>query len=364
MNVFSNKAGDVDTFATWRELLNNVIQDVQERQRIASLLGVNIVTLSRWVHGTSKPRPQHLRRLLNVLPEYREAMHALILREYPDFSLVINGILQEDEQDEIPSEFYARVFNAYAMTPRAQRSWSITNLVLQQALTQLDPNHIGMAITVAQCMPPLLDGKINSLRERTGYGTHPWSINLEAYSVFLGAESLAGYVVSSCHPKILQDSRSHQGIIPAHWVEWEKSAAAYPIFRANKVAGCLLVSCTEPNYFVPSRQKLIQQYADLLVLIFEPDELFDLSLINLRIMPHYRLQEAYLADFRQRVSDLMTRELRKGRPVDLKEAELQIWQQLECELLHLPHNIGLDGVREIKHAIENGRYSCPKAGQR
>jgi hypothetical protein len=324
----------VAIFLSWRELLGNLIQDPQEKQRIVNEIGVSGITLTRWANNSSNPRLQHLRHLLVSLPsELRSPMLDAIVKEYPDFSVTLGAGLHEDPQDDVPSAFYSRIFSAYAMTPRTQRSWSITNLVLQQALGQLDPNHVGMAITVVQCMPPSLDGKVCSLRERTGYGTHPWSLNLEPYAVFLGAESLAGYVVSSCHPKFIQNSEEHQGIVPAHWVEWERSAAAYPIFRSGKVAGCLVVSCAEPHYFLLYRQKLIQHYAELLVLAFDTSEFHDIHLINLHVMPYYLTQSDYLANFRQRVANLMTECIRDGKPIDLKLAEFTIWQQVEAELL-------------------------------
>lgn len=353
----------METFTTWRELLGNIIQDVFERQRIASELGVNAVTLTRWVHGSSTPRSQHLRRLLAVLPHHRDQLFELISREDGDALIGAGRAAFDDEEDEIPPEFYARVFNAYAMTPSAQRSWSVTNLILQQALAQLDPHQIGMAITIVQCMQPFTDGKVSSLRERTGYGTSPWSMNLEPYAVFLGAESLAGYVVSSCYPRVLQNSNEHQGIIPAHWVEWERSAAVYPIARGGKVAGCLLVSCTEPNYFSSTRQKLIQQYAELLVLVFELNEFYDLSQINLRVMPNYQRQALYLSNFRQRVAECMTTELRKGHPLDLKHAEMLIWSELEQELSHLPLNITIENGRNGHNSIENGSMNVNESNE-
>jgi hypothetical protein len=185
------------------------------------------------------------------------------------------------------------------------------------------------------------------LRERTGYGTPPWGINLESYAVFLGAESLAGYAVSSCHPRVIQNREEQQGVLPAHWVQWERSAAAYPIFRSDRVAGCLLVSCTQPDYFTPARQKLIQQYSELLVLVFEAHEFYSMNDINLHVLPYYRLQAKYLANFRQRVSDVMMEELRKGHTIDLRQAELFVWQQVEQELWQLPPYTGKPDDAEL-----------------
>ena len=40
----------------WREVLGQIIEDARERQRIASALGINPITLDRWANHTSKPR--------------------------------------------------------------------------------------------------------------------------------------------------------------------------------------------------------------------------------------------------------------------------------------------------------------------
>jgi hypothetical protein len=348
MKLFGGKVSDVEKFHTWRDLLRIIIQDAHEKQRIAQAVGVNNITLSRWVNNASTPRLMHLRQLIPLIPlQYRNTMLDLIRRDFPNFSFANGDEAKEDDQDDIPSEFYGRVFNAYAVTPALQRSWSIMSLILQQALGQLDPHQVGMALTLAQCMPPSLDGKVCSLRERSGHGTYPWSSSLEPYSLFLGAESLAGYVVSSCHPRVIQNSEEQQGVLPAHWVQWERSAAAYPIFRSDRVAGCLLASCTQADYFTPGRQKLLQQYAELLVMVFEPSEFYDFQLINLRVLPYYRVQEKYMANFRQRVSSLMREELRQGRSLDLREAELLVWQQVERELWQLPPYMGRPDDEEM-----------------
>lgn len=73
---------------TWRELLGKIVADPHERERIANELGVNPITLVRWVNNESKPRTQHLRQLLNALPEYRARLLELIIEEFEDFSPV------------------------------------------------------------------------------------------------------------------------------------------------------------------------------------------------------------------------------------------------------------------------------------
>ncbi|MBV9257178.1 MAG: helix-turn-helix transcriptional regulator, partial [Ktedonobacteraceae bacterium] len=195
----------MEAASTWRELLENITQDTQERQRIARELGVSIVTLSRWVHNTTNPRIQSLHRLIEILPQYRSQLQALILAEFPEFMNTPVEDFQEEADTFIPSAFYARVFDAYTTTPRLQRFWTISNLILQQALEQLDPHQLGMAIIIVQCMPPWDDQNIYSLRERAGHGTRPWSMNLEQQAIFLGEESLAGNIVSASRPLALQN---------------------------------------------------------------------------------------------------------------------------------------------------------------
>lgn len=320
---------------TWRELLGNVISDPQERQRLANELGVTPTALTRWTRGEISPREQVLRRLLQALPDYRSLLLELLIAEFPDFS-ASREERGAGASDEIPAAFYARTLSAYATTPDAQRFWSISNLLLQQALAQLDPNQVGMAITIVQCMPPTENGKIRSLRVRTGRGTPPWHANLEQQAIFLGAESLAGYTVMHGQSIVLQYRRQHEGLYPAHRVDWEESAAAIPLMRGGNVAGSLLVSCAQPNYLLSARRKLIQSYAQLISLIFEPEEFYAMPDIDLHIIPNYRTQERYLTGFRQRISTLMREAARNKRPLTIIEAEKLAWQHLEVELILLP----------------------------
>ncbi len=324
----------MEAASTWRELLEHITQDTQERQRIARELGVSIVTLSRWVHNTTNPRIQSLHRLLEILPQYRNQLHPLILAEFPEFANTSVEDFQEEGENFIPSTFYARVFDAYTTTSKLQRFWTISNLILQQALEQLDPHQLGMAIIIVQCMPPWDDQNIYSLRERAGHGTRPWSMNLEQQAIFLGVESLAGNIVSIGRPKALQSRHEYQGVVPVHWVEWEESAAGYPLLRSSQIAGCLLLSSTQPGYFAPHRMQLIQYYAELLAFVLEPEEFYDLSRIKLRTMPYSTEQKKTLTSFRARVAQLMAQSLRDKLPINLTQAEQIVWQQIEKELLH------------------------------
>ena len=94
---------------TWRELLGSIIQDPQERRRLANELGVNPVTLTRWVNSESSPRSQSIQRLLNALPQHRKALHDQLLDEFGGLISEPEDTLTEDSLSKIPSEFYIRV---------------------------------------------------------------------------------------------------------------------------------------------------------------------------------------------------------------------------------------------------------------
>jgi transcriptional regulator with XRE-family HTH domain len=316
---------------TWRELLGTIITDSNVRQRLAEELGITPITLTRWANGDSDPRPQNLRLLLKALPQYREQLLELIQSEFQEFT----AAPADDSSREIPAAFYARVFRARATTTEAMRDWSISNLILQQALGQLDPDHQGLAVRVVRCMPPK-NGKIRSLREWIGLGSPPWTGELEQKAMFLSAESLSGYVVTSCRPNAVQNVEEEHSLLPAHWDPHEKSAAAHPILYAGRIAGCFLVSSTQPYYFLSqARLNLIQQYADLLALVFDPQEFYDPKDIELRVMPDQSVQKRYFAQFRGRVAEIMLQATRGGRSLNNLQAEQLVWQELEDQLLEV-----------------------------
>ena len=318
---------------TWRDLLGKILKDPREQARIAAELGVNPVTLTRWVNGESTPRSQNLQALLRALPSYRTMFLELIPKE---FGHIIDEVaIKEDAPQEIPAAFYARIFHAHAELPDILRSWSICDLILLQALLQLDPNRVGMEITVVRCMPPSQGQKVRSLRETVGRGTPPWARELQQKTMFLGAESLAGYTVTMGRSVAIQTRMGGQHRFPARWVDREESAVAHPIRQAGRIAGCLLFSSTQPNYFLPFRLALIESYTELIVLAFEREEFYALGSIDLGIMPSPQEQQPYFSAFSQRVTDMMRDLTRNQQPVSIIEAEQAVWQQIEAELLQL-----------------------------
>jgi hypothetical protein len=199
---------------TWREILSQHLSNAAERKRITYELGVSYITLQRWIKGETTPRPDHLRRLLVVLPLGRELLLKQLQEEFPGLSPLEDEI-PLFEEPIIPAEFFVRIIHSLATTPDELRFWTLSDLIVQQALKQLDPRRVGMAITVAQCMPPGPDGTIRSLREVLGQGTSPWESNLSHHLGFLGVESLAGYTAIAGHLMTNQNLKAEGNREPA-----------------------------------------------------------------------------------------------------------------------------------------------------
>jgi len=314
---------------TWRELLGSIIADVQERQRVAKELGVSAVTLFRWVSGESKPRSHNLRRLLAVLPQHRSQLLPLLEEEFDGFLAGVKEEPQPMSSETIPAEFYRQVHHTLPYLPAMLRFSSLSDLILQQALEQLDPHQLGISIIAASCMPPSIEKMIHSLRIRAGRGTPPWSRDLSQEAILLGAESLAGHVVSSGHIEMNQRLSDAFNAAPGYQDDWEESAVAVPIMLCSKIAGSLLVSSTQPDYFNSSRYALIEAYAELLALAFDLEDFYNPQLIALWPVPPREVQLQYLSDFQQQVARIMHQQ-----NLTIVKAEVLVWQQIEQKLFH------------------------------
>jgi hypothetical protein len=158
---------------------------------------------------------------------------------------------------------------------------------------------------------------------------------IEQKSFFLGAESIPGQAVMACSPFVLENirNRGESGIESIHLDEYMMSAAALPLQRDGHVAGCLLAVSTQPNFFIPSRFALIEQYSHLLLVAFHDDELYERQQIDLQFVPTLGEQRAYLAHLGERISTLMKQAGLAGQSKTWLQAEREVRQQLESELL-------------------------------
>jgi hypothetical protein len=329
---------------SWRELLKDFIRNPAERERIATEVGVHPLTLQRWTSGESIPRPHNLKQLLAALPkQYRDQFRSLLEEDALLFAQAHEDALAPGlppalvNEPGLPPALVNEVLETRASSPDILHYWTICRQVLQHALRQLDPDPVGMAITVVRCMPPTPDGKIHSLRENIGLGNAPWESDLEPKALFLGADSLAGHMIQIGRYEQIPDLRMQSSFLPAYQTAYEVSAAACPIKYARRVAGCLLLSSTQPDYFfAEARRALIQSYANLLALAFEPEEFYPLELIQLALMPPLEVQQSYFVGYRQRVIKLMRESTQTGHPLTMTRAEELAWQQIEAILLQLP----------------------------
>ncbi|HLH62603.1 MAG TPA: GAF domain-containing protein [Ktedonobacteraceae bacterium] len=321
---------------TWRDLLGQRIENLQERQRLAHALQVSPITLMRWVSKESTPRPQLLQRLLKAWPEEREQLLRLIREEFKDFPTLSEYEAVVETSLTIPAEFYTRVLHTLATLSRDLHFWSLCDLILRQVLLQLDPHRLGMAVIVVRCMPPS-DGKmVRSLREVYGCGTPPWPSTLDNDPMFLGIESLAGYAVSTARLVENQNLGQEANRAPGYAGKWEGSAVAAPIMFAGNIAGCLLISSTQAGYFGENYYSLIEGYAELIALAFDRQEFYAPEQIALGVLPSYEVQKSSFSGFRQRTIDLMRQASINRHPITALEAEQLVWQQLEQELLQTP----------------------------
>ena len=319
--------------STWRELLRILTSDPSERERIATAAGVRSITLTRWINGDSHPRPANLSQLIRAIPaQYQRQFQELFEQEEGPLSVLLAGETYQPE--EIPFALIDEILRTRSNTPDPLRFWAISRMILQHALRHLDPESLGMAIKVVCCMPPASDGKIHSLREITGYGTFPWKNDLEHETMFLGAESLSGYIVTTCQPATIATLLDDTTLIPSRRVAPEVSAAAAPLLEAGRVAGCLLFSSTQLNYFTP-RFKQVKSYTNLMTLAFDSNHFYSTSLLDLKVMPALTEQQKHIAGFQQLVQHIMQTSLRKEEAISYVEAEQMAWQQIEEALLHL-----------------------------
>ena len=322
------------TTQAWHKIVTLALKVPGERQRLATSLGISSMTLTRWASGESQPQRPHLIRLVQTIgPHYRDDLIEALETIYPE----IHSLLKEEIPDHIPSSFYSELLSIRTTTTESLRFWRISDLILKQFLLQLDPNQLGMSVTIIQCMPPAVKhgSKIRSLRERVGRGTSPWTADLEHISLFLGLESLGGYTSEARHI-VNVDDLSKDKLLPAYQDKFEVSAAAHPIMLGGRIAGCLSASSTQVGYFTQQRQALLMAFSDLASLAFDKSEFYDPKLVELRVMPKPAYQRPIIDEFRFRVSQTLMAATYQRLRLTNQQAEQQVWSEIEDQLLSLP----------------------------
>ncbi|MBE3559620.1 MAG: GAF domain-containing protein [Ktedonobacteraceae bacterium] len=322
-----------DYHQTWRQLLGQLLEDRQQRKRITQGVNVQPLTLKRWVSGESTPRDDNIRMLLKVVPaDISHTFASLVVRDFPH--------LFEPETASMslatvpPAEFYARMLSAYAQTGPTLHPQTMYTLLLQQMILHLDPARQGMAANVVRCMPPRSGQKVRSLQIIEGIGTPPWSPEgVGQRTLFLGIESACGAAVTQGRMIMVASRDREASLYPVRWTIYEQSLVASPILCRTRIAGCLLISSARPYFFTDAHLTLIEHYTHLATLTFERNEFYDLKDIQLHPMPESVVQEPYFHDFNRRVLQKVTEATARQRSLSLPQAQEQVWQDIEEELL-------------------------------
>ena len=324
---------------TWRQYLGKLLEHPAEKQRLAEALGVSERTLDRWAAGTSSPRSlSPLRRLLHALPNHRAALTDLLSLEFPletAPSAEEEEIFLDDVFKQIPPLFYTRILETYATTVEPMRSWSMCNMVLQQLARHLDTEHEGVSALLVQCLPPVHGQKVQSLFVQYSWGTAPTQTLPGETGRYYGAESLAGKVVATGLPAVVPDGYEAGPPFCTQRGQELRSAAAYPIQCAGRVAGCVLVLGTQSSFFTPTRLKLVQHYSYLLALAFREHDFYAQEEIALRIMPSETTQRTLLLTVNKRIHALLSHAEQHREPLTRSQAEQLALQELEAAFLHL-----------------------------
>lgn len=317
---------------TWRELLSQRIADPRERERLARALTVNAITLHRWAKGISNPRPEKLLRLLEML-SFKESDQLLrLFKQETSNYLTLQDEIMTTKEITIPADFCTHILRMSRTMHKDIFFVTLCGLILAQAIKQFDPHLKGIAIIVVKCMPPS-HGKVRSLRETVGLGTSPWDSDLNQSYRLLGAESLVGNTFPDDGVKTNEDLSNPLNRAAGYRDQWEVSAAATPIMRANEFAGVLLASSTQPDYFDEPLKDLLVQYAALIASLFETHEFYPIQHIALSALPSYVEQRPLLDDFQGSVSKIMEEKARNHNPVTVTQAENLAWQAIEAALL-------------------------------
>ncbi|WP_376794706.1 hypothetical protein [Thermogemmatispora sp.] len=318
---------------TWRRLLEQAISNVHELRRLSQAVGVNSITIMRWARGQSSPRAEHLRQLYQAVLRAHPVLAEQLRQANPE---LLGKPLVGGEDHQIPSTFYRRILTTCLECAPALRSVTMRNLIFQQMLSQFDPHELGLKITLIQCVPPDPRAqKVRSLRITQGRGTPPWRSLPERELLLLGAESLPGQCVATGHYAIVPSRADLSYYFPTHSEPLAESTLVYPLAQGSKVAGCLSIASTQPNYFHQSQLDLARDYAYLLTLSCTPEEFFDSSQIALGIMPSAAEQRPYTATFVGRVLERLRQAAQRGMPISHMQAELLVLHEIEDELLLL-----------------------------
>jgi hypothetical protein len=318
---------------TWREYLDKLASSPQEMQRLAQTIGTEPVTLVRWKTGiTKRPREDHIQALLRVLPTPQAlTMRRLLSLEFPHLGRI--QVFAQTNRQEVSPRLYAKLLSIWAQTPQPLCTQKMQQVLFAHIIEEFDPTYQGLSLCVLGCVPPRSGEPVRSFRELGIVGTRPFST--ERPLVFRGAESLIGHVVTNFQSGAL-NSREEVSFFPAAWEENQMSMAAFVISRQALIAGGLVVASAHEQFFTTERLTLLEHYAHLATLLFEPQDFYELAQLKPGMLPAAKDQVPLLQHFHHRVTRLLLEKQTATESITLTQAMILVWQELEETLLQLP----------------------------
>ncbi len=319
------------------KLLQNILRhDHIEIARMAKELNVAENTIYRWINGTSEPRIMYLKRLPDIFPEQRIQLINTINQIFGDVLGAPTPTLRE-----IGKDIYIKVLELAAHCQDSDaRMWQVSQTIFEYALLHMDSERLGMAITYARLMQPRPDG-IHSLYEVAMCGNDPWPSSIES-AAFLGSTSLAGTTAVTQRLQVWNDTDHSRSLVEID--EFEHSACAAPVLRDGLLAGVLIFSSTQPDFFKdPQACLAVMEYALLMEVAISDKEFHPSSLLNLRPMPHLKWQRKQIAEnYVNRVIICASRYAMARREAELRvqnEMELEFEEEARKKLKQRPNDV-------------------------
>lgn len=325
--------------------------DHAEIARIANELDVAENTIYRWLNGSTDPRPIHLKKLLEVLPQHRNNLIYAINVTFP-------GVLDSLSTGvrEVQKDIYQRVLELVTTIANDDdRRWQVTQTIFEHALLHLDAERQGLAITYAQLIHRHEDG-FHSLYEVDMRGTYPWPFTLEC-KAYLGSTTLAGRAAMTQRMQTWDDV-DDEGRLPVVVDEFEQSACAYPLMHAGRIAGVLIVSSTQTGFFTAAVAcQTVVEYARLLALGLKENEFYPPTDIHLKPMPDLQYQREEISNSYMNRVVVCARK----RKLTLPEAEECVRRDMEEEFAEIGSRyLEERGLKEVAYnaaLIEQSRRS-------
>ncbi|GCE19315.1 GAF domain-containing protein [Dictyobacter kobayashii] len=132
---------------------------------------------------------------------------------------------------------------------------------------------------------------IHSLREVKMRGHSPWPDTVDS-KAFLGSTTLVGSAAVLQRIQVWNDMDDNRALVEID--EHEHSACAVPILRGSLLAGVLIASSTQPDFFKdPTACQAVTEYALLMGVALCDREFHPSALLHLRPMPplHWQREE-------------------------------------------------------------------------